>query len=92
MRRDGELAERYIAIGKAIGEERGVSRGEKLGEAMGIISTARDLGADDAYIVDKLMSFLGITEKEARNYIAVHESPDGPRRTRRLRPIDGRRS
>ena len=92
MRRDGEgLAERYISIGKAIGEEHGMMRGEQLGEALGIISTARDLGASDAYIVDKLMSFLGITEKEARKYLSVHETPRSSKRTPRLRPLDGGR-
>lgn len=87
------LAEKYIAIGEAIGEARGATKGEALGEAMGIISTARDLGADDAYIVDKLVSFLGITEAEAKKYLTVQQpSPQAAKSNRvtRLRPIDGR--
>lgn len=84
------LAEKYIAIGEAIGEARGASKGEALGEAMGIISTARDLGASDTYIVDKLMSFLGISETEARAYLADEHSPRSMRRVTHLHAL-GRR-
>lgn len=84
------LAEKYIAIGEAIGEARGASKGEALGEAMGIISTARDLGASDAYIIDKLMSFLGISEAEAKKYVAVQPTPKTSERVAHLRPLDGR--
>lgn len=94
MRNHSEgLAEKYIAIGEAIGEARGVTMGEAVGEAAGIISTARDFGASDAYIIDKLMSFLGISEAEAKKYIEVQSQATSARyeKVTPLRPRDSRR-